>query len=336
MSVHRDRIYLVAFLLGAGGLLFAGRDLLQGSVLITWGLTFGGTTAVVVLAVSLYRVRLDLQASRIELARKAAELSFALQVQRALFPRQFPATSGLEFTAVCIPAHGISGDYYDVIQLQDGRIVFAIADISGKGIPAAILMANLQALLRTMADIGRSPGEVVSRLNHHLNQVTDESKFATFFYAEWNPRHRALSFVNAGHLPPVMVGSCRGVKLDKGGFPLGVFRNADFEVGELTMQPGDMLVLYSDGITEATSDAGEQFEERRLQQAVEERCGAPLLEIQSHILDALHSWSDKEPEDDMTLLIVRAIDSGKEKSSESAAMVSGTMRPHRSDEKLRS
>jgi len=336
LSVHRDRIYLIAFLLGAGALLFAGRDLLQGSVLITWGLTFAGTTAVVVLGVSLYRVRLDLQASRMELARKEAELSFALQVQRALFPRQFPATSGLEFTAVCIPAHGISGDYYDVIQLQDGRIVFAIADISGKGIPAAILMANLQALLRTMADIGRSPGEVVSRLNHHLNQVTDESKFATFFYAEWNPRHRALSFVNAGHLPPVMVGSCRGVRLDKGGFPLGVFRDADFEVGELTMQPGDMLVLYSDGITEATSDAGEQFEERRLQQAVEERCGAPLLEIQSHILDALHSWSDKEPEDDMTLLIVRAIDSAKEKSSESATIVSGTMRPRGSDEKVRS
>ena len=306
MSAHRDRIILVAFLLGAGALLFAGRDLLQGSVLITWGLTFAGTTAVVVLAVSLYRVRLDLQASRLELARKEAELSFALQVQRALFPRQFPASSGLEFTAVCIPAHGISGDYYDVIQLQDGRLVFAIADISGKGISAAILMANLQALLRAMADIGRSPGEVVSRLNHHLNQVTDESRFATFFYAEWSPPDRRLSFVNAGHLPPIVVGSCRGRRLDKGGFPLGVFRDADFEVGELTLQAGDMLVLYSDGITEATSEAGEQFEEQRLQQAVEERCSAPLLEIQSHILDALHKWSDKEPQDDMTLLIVRA------------------------------
>jgi len=306
LPVSRDRIYLVAFLLGAGALLFAGRDLLQGSVLITWGLTFGGTTAAVVLAVSLYRVRIDLQASRLELARKEAELSFALQVQRALFPRQFPASSGLEFTAVCIPAHGISGDYYDVIQLQDGRLVFAIADISGKGISAAILMANLQALLRTMADIGRSPGEVVSRLNHHLNQVTDESRFATFFYAEWSPRDRQLSFVNAGHLPPIMLGSCRGARLDKGGFPLGVFRDADFEVGELTLQPGDMLVLYSDGITEATSNDGEQFEEHRLRHAVEERSGAPLPEIQNHILNALHKWSAKEPEDDMTLLIVRA------------------------------
>jgi sigma-B regulation protein RsbU (phosphoserine phosphatase) len=218
--------------------------------------------------------------------------------------------------------------------LQDGRIVFAIADISGKGIPAAILMANLQALLRAMADIGRSPGEVVSRLNHHLNQVTDESKFATFFYAEWNPNGRVLSFVNAGHLPPIPVGSCRGVRLDKGGFPLGVFRDSDFEVGELTLKPGDMLVLYSDGITEATSKDGEQFEEHRLQQVVEKWCRAPLIEVQSHILAALNSWSDKEPEDDMTLLIVRAVGSQGE-MIEPAIMESVTTGPRRDDENLR-
>src|SRR5262249_28061821 len=155
-----------------------------------------------------------------------------------------------------------------------------------------ILMANLQALLRTLADIGRSPGEVVSRLNHHLNQVTDDSKFATFFYAEWNPSYRRLSFVNAGHLSPIVVGSCRGRRLDKVGFPLGLFADVDFEVGELTLEPNDMLVLYSDGITEATSDDGEQFQEHRLQQAVEERCSAPLSEIQSHVLNSVHKWSD--------------------------------------------
>jgi len=306
VSIHRDRLYLLAFLLGAGLLLFAGRDLLQGSVLVTWGLTFAGTTAVVVLGVSLYRVRLDLQASRRQLARKEAELSFALEVQLALFPRQFPLGGGLEFAAVCIPARGISGDYYDVMQLPDGRLVFAIADISGKGISAAILMANLQALLRTLADIGRSPGEVVSRLNYHLNQVTDDSKFATFFYAEWNPAERRLSYVNAGHLAPVVIGSSQGRRVDRGGFPLGLFPDADFEVGELTLHPKDIMVLYSDGITEATSNGGDQFEEHRLQKAVEDRRDAPLAEIQRHVLDAVHRWSDKDAEDDMTLLIVRA------------------------------
>src|SRR5881296_2308693 len=142
----RDRIYLVSFLLIAGVLLFLGRDLLQASVLVTWGLVFGGTTAVAILLVFSYRLRMELQASRHELARKEAELNFALEVQRALFPQQFPVDSGLEFAAVCVPARGISGDYYDVLPLTDGRLVFTVADISGKGISAAILMSNLQAV----------------------------------------------------------------------------------------------------------------------------------------------------------------------------------------------
>ena len=109
---------------------------------------------------SLYRVQLELQSSRRQLARKEAELSFALEVQQALFPRHLPESNGLEFAAVCIPARGISGDYYDVVQFPDGRLVFAIADISGKGISAAILMANVQALLRTLSETGNPPAEV--------------------------------------------------------------------------------------------------------------------------------------------------------------------------------
>src|SRR5204862_6154762 len=132
-----------------------------------------------VLLVALYRVQLELKSSRHQLARKEAELSFALEVQQALFPRQLPDQHGLEFSGICIPARGISGDYYDVMQLPDGRLVFAIADISGKGISAAILMANLQAVLRTLAAANLSPCEICSRLNLHLLQVTDESKFAT-------------------------------------------------------------------------------------------------------------------------------------------------------------
>src|SRR5262249_45414488 len=130
----RETLYLIAFLVGAAVLLFLGRDLVQGSAFVTWGLTFAGSTGVAVLIASLYRVRIELQASRHQLARKDAELSFALEVQRALFPRQLPEEGGLEFSAICIPAHGISGDYYDVMRLPDGRLVFAIADISGKGI----------------------------------------------------------------------------------------------------------------------------------------------------------------------------------------------------------
>ena len=303
----RDTIYLIGFLLGAGLLLFLGRGLVQGSALATWGLTFGATTAAAVLLVALYRVQIELQASRRQLARKEAELSFALEVQRALFPRSLPDRNGLEFAAVCIPARGISGDYYDVIEFADRRLVFAIADISGKGISAAILMANLQALLRTLAGTGIAPSEVCSRLNHHLHQVTDASKFATFFYAEWNRERGSLHYVNAGHNPPILIGSCGNCRLDAGGFPLGMFECAEFQTGEVTLKPGDLLALYSDGITEATSKRGEEFGEPRLREIISEHSAKTPAEIQALVLEAVRVWSGDEPDDDMTLLMAKAM-----------------------------
>lgn len=308
----RDKIYLILFLLGAGILLFLGRGYVQGSALATWGLTFGATTVVAVLLVSLYRVQLELKASRRQLARKEAELSFALEVQQALFPRNLPDKEGLEFSAVCIPARGISGDYYDVMQFPDGRLVFAIADISGKGISAAILMANLQALLRTLAETG-NPSEVCGKLNQHLHQVTDASKFATFFYGEWNTSEHRLRYVNAGHNTPILLGSLSGTQLAEGGFPLGMFARAEFQTGEVMLERGDLLALYSDGITEATSSAGEEFGEARLQAQIEKNAGRPLSEIQAAILEAVRAWAGNEPDDDMTLLMVRAIEAEEEK-----------------------
>ncbi len=276
----RDKIYLASFLLGAGVLLFVGRDLLPASVLVTWGLTFGGTTSVGILLVVLYRFRLELQASRHELARTEAELNFALGVQKALFPRHFP-DGGLEFAAVCIPARGVSGDYYDVLQLPDGRLIIAIADISGKGIPAAILMANLQALLRALSSIGDSPADVCRRLNQHLNQVMDESRFATFFYAEWKPDERRLRYVNAGHNPPILLDSGPPRRLKEGGIPLGIFPGSEFEMGEVRLKPSDLLVLYSDGITEAKENSGEEFGDQRLENLITANQEKPLPEIQS-------------------------------------------------------
>jgi sigma-B regulation protein RsbU (phosphoserine phosphatase) len=298
-------------LLGAGLLAFIGRDLVQGSALATWGLTFAGATAVAVLVASLYRVRLELQASRRQLARKDAELSFALEVQRALFPRHLPEREGLQFSGVCIPAAGISGDFYDVMRLPDGRLVFAIADISGKGISAAILMANLQALLRTLSETLESPGEICAKLNQHLHQVTDASRFATFFYADWNPSTGALRYVNAGHHPPIFIAASPAQtngsgRMDKGGTPLGVFPDAEFQVGETQFEQDDLLVLYSDGVTEAVSTMGEEFGERRLMQVIASNHDKPLPEIKSAILDAVRKWSGYEQEDDMTLLLVRA------------------------------
>jgi sigma-B regulation protein RsbU (phosphoserine phosphatase) len=193
------------------------------------------------------------------------------------------------------------------MQFPDGRLVFAIADISGKGISAAILMANLQALLRTLASTGIPPAEVCARLNNHLHQVTDSSKFATFFYGEWNVANRRLSYVNAGHNAPVLLGSLNGRQLSEGGMPLGLFPCSEFQTGEVTLQPADLLVLYSDGITEATSKTGEEFGDGRLQAEIEKNSGKTPAEIQAAILEAVREWSGDEPEDDMTLLMARAI-----------------------------
>jgi sigma-B regulation protein RsbU (phosphoserine phosphatase) len=301
----RDRIYLLAFLVGAGVLLYVGRGSIAMSTYATFGLTFAGTTAAAVLGMVLYRVQLELRASRHELARKEAELSFALEVQQALFPKQFPADGGLEFSAVCVPARGIGGDYYDVLQRSGSRLAFAIADISGKGISAAILMSNVHAILRTLYDAGHPAGELCSQLNHQLHRVTEGTNFATAFYAEWNARDRCLTYVNAGHLTPILLGSISGQVLQTGGPPLGIFPGMTFEEGRLVLEPSDMMVLYSDGITEAGESSEREFGAARLEATVKQHREKPLDEIRQHILKAVRDWSGEEVEDDMTLLLVR-------------------------------
>jgi sigma-B regulation protein RsbU (phosphoserine phosphatase) len=301
----RDKIYLAAFLLIAGLLLYLGRDFIRGSVLVAWGLTFGGTATVAVLVVVLLRFRLELEASRHTLALKEAELNFAREVQQALFPRVPPTLSGLDFSAICLPARGIGGDFYDFVQLSDDRLIFAIADISGKGISAALLMANLQAMLRALAPSTQAPSEVCGKLNSHLHEVTDASKFATFFYAEWHRSARRLIYVNAGHNPPFLL-TANGIQsLDRGGIPLGVMPDWTYETGETILNPGDLLVLYSDGITEAESRHGEAYGVSRLMELTASIKNRPLQEIQASILQSARAWSGREADDDMTLVAVR-------------------------------
>jgi len=302
----RDRIYLVAFLLFAAILLYLGADQLRRPVLLPWVITFSVTTVVAILVLSLYRFKVQLEASRNELMRAEAELNFARKVQQALFPRQLPLRGDLEFTAICIPARGISGDYYDIHELEDGRLIIAIADISGKGISAAILMANLQALLRVIAHSDLTPSEVCSRLNYHLSEVTDFARFATLFYAEWLSSDRRLRYVNAGHNPPFLINGTECLRLETGGIPLGIFPESSFETGEAALMPGDLLVLYSDGITEAGQSSGKEFGEERFRALIQAERGRPLAELQSLILDEVRRWTEADPDDDITLLMARA------------------------------
>ncbi|MGH9431597.1 MAG: PP2C family protein-serine/threonine phosphatase [Terriglobia bacterium] len=303
----RDRIYLAGLLVGAGLLLYAGHGLFEKSRYVAFALTFGVTTAAAVLGVALYKVQLELRASRRELARKEAELNIAFEVQKGLFPRSFPSGGGLEFSGICVPAKGISGDYYDVLQLANGRLIFVVADISGKGVSAAILMSNLQAVLRTLAEAGHSPCEVCAHLNRRLYQVTEDSRFATFFYGEWNPASRLLRYINAGHPLPFLCGTRRGLRLDRGGPPIGLFQDLNFEAGEVELQPGDLLVVYSDGIVEAGIGQKQEFGESRLERIIKAHCSQSLAEIQRQVLAAVRDWSGPDPEDDMTLLLVKAL-----------------------------
>jgi phosphoserine phosphatase RsbU/P len=307
----RDKIYLASFLLLAGLLLYLGRGLLAQSALVTWGLTFAGTSGVAVLGMTLYQVQHQLRASRRELALKEAELNFARQVQQALFPQRFPLDSGLQFSAVCVPAAGISGDYFDVLELPNGRLVFAIADISGKGLSAAILMSNVHAGLRILAQAGHEPAEICRQLNRHLSRFTEGNRFATLFYAEWSRPQRRLTYVNAGHTVPILVGDNGALRLERGGVPIGLLPCSNFQAGTATLQPGDLVALYSDGITEAGVLEAEPFGESQLEALILAHRKKSLDEIQREILNAVRAWSGGEPEDDMTLLLVRATGAGE-------------------------
>jgi len=302
----RDKVYIILFLLICGLLLYLGHDVTLNSEVTAWTLTFGGSMAAAVLLAAIYKFRAELSASRQELARKQSELYFAHKVQQELFPKQLPQVGGLEFSAACNPASGIGGDYYDVLNLENGHVAFAIADISGKGISAAILMANLQALLRVISSSAQTPGEVCNKLNSHLYQVTDTSRFATLFYGDWSPETKTIKYVNAGHNPPILLSRANKQNLDEGGIPLGVLPDYDYKMGEVSLHPGDLLVLYSDGITEAGENAGEEFGVKRLESLAISMKEQALAEIQARVLEEVQAWTGTPPEDDVTLMLVRA------------------------------
>jgi sigma-B regulation protein RsbU (phosphoserine phosphatase) len=310
----RDKHYILVILAGAGVLLFLGRGLLRESALFSFGLTFAGTMAAGILGIALYRVQLELRASRQELAMKQAELNFALEVQLALFPREFPRDGGLEFSGICIPARGISGDYYDVIPLSAGRLGIAIADISGKGISAAILMSNLHAVLRTLAAGGCRPDEIGTRLNRHLHQVTQGARFATLFYAEWDASTRRLCYINAGHNAPILVGTNGVRRFPADTPPLGLFLSSEFIVQSVTLDAGALLVLFSDGVTDAGTGKGTEFGDAQLEALISAHSKKSLPEIQQQVLGTVERWAENDLEDDFTLLLARDTAPRKEAS----------------------
>jgi sigma-B regulation protein RsbU (phosphoserine phosphatase) len=238
------------------------------------------------------------------------EISIAREVQNQLFPSTLPSVPGVEIEAICKAARSVSGDYYDFIQLSPTHVAIAIADISGKGISAALLMASLQAALRSqMLSEGSerlSMAELVSRLNKHLVRNTGDDRFATFFIAIYDSDTRTLRYTNAGHLPAFLI--CNGTSelLDKGGMVLGVLEDYLYEEGSLTVEPDALLIGYSDGLIEPENVYGEEFGIRRLQEAAVRLQGAAPLMVAESLMAAAEEWAGTpEQADDMTVIVAR-------------------------------
>ena len=238
------------------------------------------------------------------------EISIAREVQNQLFPNTLPSVPGVEIEAICKAARSVSGDYYDFIQLSPTHVAIAIADISGKGISAALLMASLQAALRSqMLARGTellSTAELVSRLNKHLVHNTGDDRFATFFIAIYDSATRTLRYTNAGHLPSFLI--CHGSAhlLDKGGMVLGVVDDYAYEQGVLEVAPDSLLIGYSDGLVEPENVYGEEFGIPRLKEAaIRVQSAAPLMVAES-LMAAAEEWAGTpEQADDMTVIVAR-------------------------------
>ncbi len=223
------------------------------------------------------------------------EISIAREVQNQLFPQRVPSVPGVEIEAICKAARTVSGDYYDFIQLSPTRIAIAIADISGKGISAALLMASLQAALRSQllapGSDSMSTAELVARLNLHLVRNTGDDRFATFFVAVYDSATRLLRYTNAGHLPAFCICGDHALYLDKGGMVLGVIEDYPFVEGSETVPPDAILVGYSDGLVEPENVYGEEFGIQRLRDsALRLNAGSPSA-IAQGMMQAADEWA---------------------------------------------
>jgi phosphoserine phosphatase RsbU/P len=239
------------------------------------------------------------------------ELEIAREVQQRLFPQELPPVPGLDYAGMCRPAQGVGGDYYDFLQFSDGSFGIAIGDVSGKGISAALMMASLQASLRGQTLLGADDlAGVVARVNRLLYEVSSVNRYATFFFARYSPATRQLSYVNAGHNPPMLLRGrsqdCKLARLDLGGAVIGLLRQVSYRQGSTTLDAGDLLVLFTDGITETMNPADEEWGEDRLLKAIEAGADVKASAIIGHIMNAADAFaSGAKQHDDMTLVVLK-------------------------------
>jgi serine phosphatase RsbU (regulator of sigma subunit) len=245
--------------------------------------------------------------ARLERERLERELALASEIQQRFQPTAPPHISGYELQGISFPCYEIGGDYYDFIEREDGRLVIALGDVSGKGTAAALLMSSLHAAIHAQSASHDSLVATISAVNRYLADNIPANRFVTLFYAELDPDSGSLAFLNAGHNPPLIVHAAGTVEqLASGGLPLGIQRDAEYREGRTQMQPGDVLCIYSDGVTEAVSPSGEEFGPTRLYEVVSRNVEASAAGIRDRIESSLTKFSQgTSAADDITLVIVK-------------------------------
>jgi len=247
-------------------------------------------------------------AAKLEAERRTAqELEIASEVQCRLFPQVRPPIRGLDYAGHCFSARAVGGDYYDFLDLGTDRLGLVIGDIAGKGIAAALLMANLQANLRSQCAIWlEQPDRLLQGVNQLFCQNTPDGAFATLFFADYRAPCGRLRYVNCGHLPALVLrGNGAVERLEATGTILGAFRTWDCEVREATISAGDTLALYTDGITEASNAEREEFGEERLICALREQQQLSARRLLDHVVERVRGFANREQHDDVTLIIAK-------------------------------
>ena len=251
-------------------------------------------------------------ADRLEAERRAArELEIAKQVQARLFPQRAPPMSTLEYAGICVQARQVGGDYHDYLDLGSGRLGLVIADIAGKGIAAALLMANLQANLRSqLANAAQRPEVFLCSVNRLFYENTDASAYATLFFAEYDDPTQRLRYANCGHLAGLLMRSGGEVEpLESTCTVVGLFQEWRCQVEQVRLMGGDLIALYTDGVTESFNDADEEFGECRLIESLRRHGGEAPESIVASVVEELRQFS-RQQHDDITLIVARCTGSG--------------------------
>lgn len=242
-----------------------------------------------------------------EYVKMQEQVALAAKIQAELLPREFPKVPGYEIVGRNVPAQVVGGDYFDFVSMDEGRWSICLGDVSGKGLPASLLMANTQATLRSQTLLSSTPKLSIERANILLHRSTGPDKFVTLFYGILDPIHHQFSYCNAGHDNPILVRSTGEVqRLGTGGLVLSIMDSSAYDEETVPLEPGDVFVLYSDGITESVNAAQEQFGEERLLSVIKDHSTRSGSDVLDAVMKAAKEHAGKEPQaDDMTVVVVK-------------------------------